>query len=352
MKILIIGAYPPPIGGNSVHIKRLHEALSARQIDCDVIDLYGRPDAGLPDVAGVYRLGPANLWAVLRTMALIRQGSYDAVHFHVAAMDRFIYAGCLLLPSIPRRIKKIITVHSGQFVENFQNARYRLRLFRHVFSYFDHVIAVGAEQQATLCEMGVDQARISVIPAYLPPTIEASEAADQTLAGLRRDGRIVIISSGYGEPLYGYHTLAAAIASEPALKGRVSLLLCLYNKFIDAYMAELKSTLSELESVEILYDLKPEQFAYTLSKSDVYVRATDGDGDAVAIREAAHFGVPVIASDSVGRPAYCTLFKNADVADLALRLREFMEQGGDPKIATGAVPGVERIVEIYSQENL
>lgn len=43
--MLIIGAYPPPIGGNSVHIKRLRDELCARDICCDVADIYGMPDS-------------------------------------------------------------------------------------------------------------------------------------------------------------------------------------------------------------------------------------------------------------------------------------------------------------------
>lgn len=350
MKVLLIGSYPPPIGGNSVHIQRLQRELRSRDIECDVVDIYGTP--GNIDYAsmGIYRVGPANIIAVLKAIAIMCKKPYDVIHFHVSAMDRFAYAGLLFVMAIPKNSKSVVSIHSGQFSETYRtSSAIKKMLVKLIFKRFDQVIPVVSEQQTLLRSIGVDKDAIHVIPAYLPPTVEAFPAAESILERLREDGKTVVLSSGYGEPLYGYHSIIAAIKNNAVLQSKVSLLLCLYNKFDENYMAKIKSELSELDSFEVLYDLTPEQFAYTLGKCDLYIRATSSDGDAVAIREAAHFGVPILASDSSERPSYCTLFHSGDPADLARRLTEHLESKQNaPQNANTPTSNIEKIIGIYN----
>ncbi len=354
MKVLIVGAYPPPIGGNSVHIKRLREEIHAHDFSCDVVDIYGMPSETHPTDEGVCRIGPAGIFALLKAIVIMRKKPYDVIHFHVSAMDRFAYAGLILLLAIPAHIKSILTIHSGQFSDNYRSSPSAKRwLMRALFKKFDHIITVNNEQRLLLISLGIEENAVDVIPAYIPPTIELFPAAEQVIARLRIDNRLVILSSGYGEPLYGYHTIVAAIKDSPLLKEKVSLLLCLYNTFTASYMAELKASMSELSSAEIMYDLTPEQFAYTLSKCDIYVRATDSDGDAVAVREAAHFDVPVIASDSSERPDFCAIFRCGDPSDLALKLvSKINSEHESLQPVDSPASNADRIIKIYQAPKL
>ncbi len=347
--MLIIGAYPPPIGGNSVHIKRLRDELCARDICCDVADIYGMPDSTESPDKGVYRVGPAGVVAVWRAIGVMRKEVYDVIHFHVSATDRFVYAGLVLLLAMPGRAKSIVTVHSGSFSDNYRALPcVKKFLLRFVFRRFDRIITVNRDQQTVLELMGVDERARDVIPAYLPPKMQPCSVADRAIGRLRKDGRLLMITSGYGTPLYGYHTIIAAIKNSAALRGKVSLLLCIYNRISEPYMTELKHSIADLGFVEILYNLSPEQFAYTLSRGDLYIRATNTDGDAVAVREAANFGVPVLASDASERPSYCALFRTGDSSDLILRLREHLDSPRSIHKASDTLSSTaDRIVALY-----
>ena len=54
------------------------------------------------------------------------------------------------------------------------------------------------------------------------------------------------------------------------------------------------------------------------------VRSTFVDGDAITVREALAFGVPVVASDTAFRPEGVTLFRKGDVSDLVAKLRQVL----------------------------
>ena len=72
MKILQIGAYPPPYGGVSVHLMRLHDQLRRRGMDNTIIDLSDQPK----DVPGVVQLS----WP--ETTAFLNDQPRSVVHFH------------------------------------------------------------------------------------------------------------------------------------------------------------------------------------------------------------------------------------------------------------------------------
>lgn len=57
-------------------------------------------------------------------------------------------------------------------------------------------------------------------------------------------------------------------------------------------------------------------FPRIITKSDIIIRPTTTDGDALTIREALWFNKSIIASNVVKRPQGTIIFKNRDLADL------------------------------------
>jgi len=71
----------------------------------------------------------------------------------------------------------------------------------------------------------------------------------------------------------------------------------------------------------------PVDFVTLMTQCDLVLRPTNNDGDAVTIREALYFGLPVIASDAVQRPPGTILFRNRDVKDLMRRTVDVLRDG-------------------------
>jgi hypothetical protein len=65
-------------------------------------------------------------------------------------------------------------------------------------------------------------------------------------------------------------------------------------------------------------------FVKLIQMSDLVVRGTNSDGDALTVREALCLKKPVVASDVVKRPEGVILFKNRSVDDLESKLENMI----------------------------
>ncbi|MFN7135061.1 MAG: glycosyltransferase, partial [Myxococcales bacterium] len=81
--------------------------------------------------------------------------------------------------------------------------------------------------------------------------------------------------------------------------------------------------------------------------SDVFVRPTYADGDALSVREALSLGRPVVASAVGFRPEGTTLFRTGDALDLAEKVERALgarQAQPVPAAQTSGVLGVYRQV--------
>jgi glycosyltransferase involved in cell wall biosynthesis len=312
-RVLLVGAYPPPIGGNSVHIQRLRDRLRALGVEVRVLDYLGGDRGAAPD--GVERL-PSGFLA--RLLALVRYGRAVApgtlVHLHVSALGRFKWVAPLLL-WLFRRQARVITLHSGSFVA--QASRLPRGYLRWLFKAFEAVIPVNDGQRDFLSALGVPAERMRRIPAYLPAR-PAAGAMPPALAA-RAGGKAIIVTSGDLTPIYQYAPLLdAAEGLDPE---RHLVVLALYGRSEPAYAEAILRRAATMPHVVVLRDQAPETFVSLLAASAVYVRPTTTDGDSVAVREALALGRAVVASDAVPRPAGCLTFALSDPAALRSALR-------------------------------
>jgi glycosyltransferase involved in cell wall biosynthesis len=299
-KILLIGSYPPPVGGNSVHIQRLCARLQDRGWDVRVLDYLGgsRPAAA----SWVTRL-PASwpgrlavLWRISRKVS-----DETIVHFHVSALGRFRWFAPFLF-WLFRRQAKVLTVHSGSFVA--QARRLPKFYLRWLCRHFRSIVAVNGEQKSYLEELGVPPTRLWLIPAYLPAVAQA-ELVPHDVAS-RRSGRIVLITSGDLTPTYQYGPLIECL--ERLDPDRYLGLFAFYGRSEETYARSILDRLAGRPNAIVLRDQPANVFVSLLAAADVYVRLTTTDGDSVAMREALALGKAVMASDVVSRPSSCKTF--------------------------------------------
>lgn len=341
LAILLVGSYPLPYGGNSVHVQRLQRAL-APEFLVRVIDAYGEPQPG--DDATVVRCG-RGLRGRLRVLLALRRSRAGIVHFHVSGMDRFLVASIPLLGAIRRRKRLILTIHSGSFVRSFAaGPAWRRTWLRMLAERFDRILTVNDEQRSLLESVGVARERIAVIPAFLPPLATPSTRVRRIVDSLESNARI-IVTSGCGVPHYGFALVLDAV-ERLATDGGCTLVVCSYDAYDETYMAGLMKRAGS--HVAFARDLDPGEFAWLLQRSDTYVRATDRDGDAVAIREAMSFGTTVVASDCVARPPGSILFRTGDLGSLVRALHASSAAPEGPPTNDGAA-NLRAIRNIYAE---
>lgn len=347
-RVLVIGRYPPPIGGVTVHIQRLAAQLAQNAYDVSVVDLYSgrvaKPSALGPGQQGS-RLEDVQTPGVWKSIRYLRQMVSDAVvHFHVSDGGKFYGMAPLLLHCSRGAAKRVVTLHSGNWVERFR----RLPLLQRYVAIwalrcFDDIICVNEQQQQELLE--VVSSRIHVIPAYLPASLERLEPLPEEVEHLRERVDVVVVTSGYGQSLYDYQTVMEGVEQAQVRLGlRLGLVVATYSSWNPDYWQEVvRRMLTSLVPVVDVRNLSPSQFLRLLSEADMYVRATRSDGDAVAIREAASVCTQVIASDSVPRPSGTAVFRTGDAESLATRIVEAVTNS-----TTGRLP-LEASTNYYSE---
>jgi hypothetical protein len=217
-----------------------------------------------------------------------------------------------------------------------------------MLSRFDRVVSVSEEQATHIKRLGVPENHILVIPAFIPPAPEPDRRIETAIEKLRAGSTgSVMLLSGYGLPYYGYDTVIEALARIPE-GDRPSVVVCDYGIIDAAYMESVAQKLKQVTSALFFRNLDPPVFAYLLSLCDLYVRATDRDGDAVAIREAAYLGKRIVASDAVARPNGTLLFKTNDPRDLERALHTIAHDATTGRIQFDWFAGRDRMIGLYA----
>jgi len=352
IKVSIIGAYPPPYGGNSVHIARLAKLLRLNNYDIKVFDFYSKYSNKNVVINGIYiyrytRIKLARYIFLTMKLLLNRSSIY---HFHISSFNKLYYIYLIIYLISKYQKKIIITIHSGSFFKKFSESdTIRKKIIINILDKVNKIVCVGQQQQDVLLKNNICKNKIQVIPAFLPPLIENSEEIDKAINRIGGKSSILILMSGFAKEYYGYHIVYDAVLNLRNEGFNIGLIMSFYSEYDEIYLNELNKIASNDNMTVFFRDLSSDEFSYLLSKIDIYVRATDRDGDAVAIREAAYFDKKVVASDCVKRPDGCIVFKTMDTNDLKEAIVTAISQENSGKIREKL--DYSKIITLYNKLN-
>ena len=91
------------------------------------------------------------------------------------------------------------------------------------------------------------------------------------------------------------------------------------------------------------------EFYTILRKSDLFVRPTNKDGDAVSVREALYFKVPTVASNAVPRPYGSIIFESRDLNDFFQKVDNALKNKKDKGKIFQIDDNFSKINNIYNQ---
>ncbi|MDT7828083.1 glycosyltransferase [Pricia sp. S334] len=309
-KLLIIGPYPPPFGGVSVHIKRLITLLSA---NFEIIKIDESPHLK----PTLFNLRSFNF---LTYFKLVSKSNIIHIHSGHYLLRLLHFCTAKILNK-----KMIITVHAYEekgktFIEKY------IDLF--IFKQTGLVILVSEE-----ISQKFNLKNFLIKNAFLPPNLQEEEPLQLTINNWLQDkkdkGYFICCSNASrldicnNEDLYGLDICieAAKLCKEKNIKiafvfivsdttGRLSVKL--YEDLIQKY---------NLGNLFFLHKFSI-SFISLVKQADIILRATNTDGDALTVREGLFLGKIVIASDVVKRPAGTYIFKNRDLNSLMKVINE------------------------------
>lgn len=322
-KILLIGPYPPPYGGVSMHIKRLKALLSA-EFDIDVVD------ESRENKKGIFNLRSLNIFKYLYKIL-----TTDIVHIH---SGKFLFRLLHFSAAALFFKKKIMTIH-GYEPGRGDNIR---PMDRAILNNCTKVIFVSKEL--------ADAFKVKhyiIKEAFLPPDVnsETEIPVDVTnwIKQRRSQGYKVSVANAWrldrheNEDLYGLDLCIMAAKKNREKGVKAATIFVVSDKSGAIKTGEYKKMIKDyaLEDCFLIWEA-PLSFIKLIINTDIVLRPTNTDGDALTVREGLFLGKPVIASDVVIRPVGTKLFKTRDADSLAQAIEETVRKDEKSPAEEGA----------------
>jgi len=313
-EIAFWGTEPPPLGGMTVHIKRLSNYLI--KYNWQVIQYNFKKEKRNKS----YIVNVKNLWLWYMKLWFCKS---PRVHYVITTTTYVRFLAALL----SLRGKKIVLRVGGRSLENGINSN--------IFEKYLTIISlklcsrfIGVNKDiCELAEIYTFKKYIYHIPGFIPPIMEL-EAPNEIQKFFNDKNSLKLVITGQivnedEEDIYGlFHALETlkALTVEGfdfkccivsyTISGDNSLKIRNYKN---------KINLNALNDNVLLYHSIDELWPI-LKISDIFIRSSITDGDANSIREALHLDKIVIASNCVQRPEECLLYKTLDSVDLKYKI--------------------------------
>ncbi len=299
--IAIIGPYPPPLGGISVHIQRMEYFLRREGIDYTIFD------HGFNQNEHVIPTKKSYLWYII----FLFNRSFKVVHFHHFTKFHYFY---YFLFSLINKTPFIITIHNQNLIK-FHPVLKRIFLYLLKLTKRKQVISVSKKVSDLLSNHNISN---YYIPAYVPPVNINQKEID-----LPSNKKIILFSSYrvnkyLAENVYNYPEIFRFINEN---KKNFHLLLMIGDKKSSdlSYLKTLIRTYKIEKNITLIYD---KQLVDYMQNADVLIRPTLVDGYGVSLQEALDLGVPAIASDVCKRPQGTVIFENDNYEDMERKIKE------------------------------
>jgi glycosyltransferase involved in cell wall biosynthesis len=340
MQILQFGVYPPPEGGVQTNVKDIRDYLLSQEIRCGVIHLSRHRQADHDDI--FYPKNP------IEVMQRALSFPADIWHFHLGGgVTRALLGLYAFGTSVPGK-KTILTFHSGGYPSSPEGRRsHPFRDF--VFRRFDRIIAVNLEIVEMFAGIGVDRGRIRLISPFALPAQLTNADIPPAIANFT-GGHSPILAAICGlEPEYDIALQIDAMAS--VLRGYPNAGLVVLGG--GSLQAELRARIASkayADSILLCGDVPRPVTLHILSRADASLRTTWYDGDAISVREALQFDVPVIASDNGMRPAGVHIIPARNLQALENMISSVLAMPKSPRVAKPeTVENLAAVLELYRE---
>ncbi len=318
LRILLIGDYPPPMGGIAVHVQHLHRAFSRDGVTCRVLDISKVEDPGQDIIGGRgYRRF---------SRALLRHASAGwLLHLHTSGNNpkAWTVATAVAVAGQLFQAPTLITAHSGLIPQRFPRDRELRRRAKLALLRYSHVVTVSEAVRETLLGLGLSPERCALFPAFCPGEVVPG-APPVLLASVRQRRRPLLSVAYNASPVYGRKLVFEALSKLVPRHPGIGLALFGPGTGSPEYLADAERY-DVAAQLEDFGELEHERALAVIKASDVFVRPTTADGDSVSVREALTLGVPCVATDVALRPAGTHVCRAGDAADLARKIEEALQ---------------------------
>ncbi len=341
MRVLLLGAYPPPYGGVQTHIVALREFFTREGIPCEVINLTRHRQK---NGNGIFypNSALAVLWLLLRRR-------YDVAHLHVGGqLSLRLLLLCFVCSLIPGK-KIVLTFHSGGYPSSAEGRGVVLTGFRGIVLRRLHgLIGVNRELVEVFIRLRVPAEKTRLIAPH-GLCGECAASLPTPLQEFYDAHRPVIVTVGLLEPEYDLSLQIRALGDLRQNTPGAGLVI-IGSGSLEEKLREEIGLLPYREDILVCGDVPHDVTLRAIAEADVMLRTTHYDGDSIAVREALSVGVPVIATENGMRPDGVTLVPISDRGALCRAVRRTFEAPAVRRKSPEAdVTHLQAVAEFYGQ---
>jgi glycogen synthase len=344
MRVLLLGPYPPPHGGVETNLVAIRNFLLKQGIACAVINITRHRKTEGDEI-----YYPTS---ALQLIGLIFRLSYDVLHLHVGGiLSQRVLRLSLACTAVPGR-KTVFTFHSGGYPSTPRARSTGPRsLDGFVLRRFDRLIAVNQEIAEFFFGLGVSRDRVRIIaPHAFSSGTDYTEELAEPFADFFARHQPVLISAGQLEPEYDLHTQIEALGQLLPAYPNAGLIL-LGHGSLEEELRRVIFAKPFSEHVLICGDVPHVMTMRAIFRSDLMLRTTLYDGDAISVREALHLKTPVIATDNGMRPPGVRLVPISDAKALSAAITETLAGGANRprKIGVPDDTNLQAVLSLYRE---
>lgn len=325
-KVAIIGPYPPPYGGISIHIERVLYYLDREGCNYDFF-LENRTADNIPSHYKFYGFG--------KLISLIRLffRKYTLIHHHSPHWKMRVILS--IYGILGKNI--YLHIHGSSLKDSIKDRGIKSVLTKKVLKFVN--IIADNEDIAALARK--DPAKsVICIDAFLPPLCRKGTYKEFFAKyGESLQKKFVISMVGWvtyyeSEDLYGFDIALQALKRfKKEINERVILLASINGIRSEELHRRIKNYIianNLTENTLFIYKDLPEIWPIYVV-SDVFIRPTCSDGSALSVKEAMWYETPVITSNCVPRPQGVILFENRSSDELFEKLRQIYDSQKEPQ---------------------
>lgn len=310
--VLIVGPYPPPLGGVSVYIQRL-------------ILLTKKPKVIDTSINGWHKF--------FKLFWVLMFGRQKIIHVHVLTIK---ILSIIYFIKIFKSFEVMLTDHNSRIFED--RSKIEVTMLKYFLNKSEYLVVVGAHIKNNYADAGLKRKyrEAIVCNSFLPP---CKEKESDILASypdiyfkFLKSHSIILTTNAYklvikdGVDLYGIDMCIDLLKRlKKEFKG-IGLVIFLADSASNPrYFEKLKALIREfyLER-NVIFITGQKELWPSYKKSDLMVRPTYSDGFGVSIAEAIHFGCPALASDVCERADGTILFSNRDSEDFYTKAKSIL----------------------------
>lgn len=345
MRVVQLGPLPPPHGGVSTNLEAIHGLLLSRgHDDSGIIAITSSSETG--DVPNIYK--PRSAFQLLKLLLML---NFDIVHFHVGGDFSLRLAVLMLLCGILPGRKSVVTFHSGGYALEAVKFAKPMSIRGIAFRSLDFMIGVNEQMLEMLRAYGVSESKMSLILPFSLHRPNSNVEVTKKLLDFANVHEPFLLSVGGLEPEYAHAFMIDTMETVLRRLPDAGLMIVGAGSLVDELRTQIASK-EYSERILLVNDVEHEVVLHLIEKSDILLRLTQYDGDAISLREALFLGTQVIATDTGMRPEGVNLVALPPTAEeVAQTIMEVVakKQPVDAEQNVDGIQNIEAVLAVYEK---